>query len=202
MRLILALILLAVDSRADVLTLTLDQPNLSVTAGVSVEFSGSLSNPGATDIFLNGDEISLNQSLFVDDSPFFTFAPLFLSPGQTYTGPFFNVFAGLNATPGLYSGSFSVDGGADANARSAEELSAGQVEMGFMEWVHECFSIMLSLANPLNHRVTEITERKKHNIEKQRPSISGRKSFCSPFSGFLNIMFFPLCDLCDSVVKT
>jgi hypothetical protein len=112
-----AILAIRFSADADVLAINFDQSTLNVTVGDSVEFTGELTNPGTTDIFLNGGGISLDQSLFADPSPFFTFAPAFLSNGETYTGPFFTVFTIPSITvPGSYSGTFEVDGGTDSNA--------------------------------------------------------------------------------------
>jgi len=116
---ILPILTLAVlPAGASVLNFDLTTAVLSAPAGQSstLEFIGTLSDPTTTDVFLNGDLSALDPSLTVDDSPFFTFAPLFLPGGGTYSGPFFDVLV-LPGTPsGSYSGSFTIQGGANANA--------------------------------------------------------------------------------------
>src|ERR1017187_7353546 len=104
-------------AHADLLAFNLTPATLTSAPGGTVEFTGTLNNPGTTDVFLNGDVNSLPYTkLTVDDSPFFIFSQLFLMPGQTYTGPFFDVTVDAAAVPGSYSGSFTIQGGADANA--------------------------------------------------------------------------------------
>jgi hypothetical protein len=82
----------------------------------TVEFSGTLTNTGVANVFLNGDvSILAYTGLSLDDSPFFINAPLFLVPGQSYVGPFFDVTAAASALSGSYSGSYTIQGGSDAN---------------------------------------------------------------------------------------
>lgn len=89
---------------------------LSTVPGGTIEFIGTLTNSGAADVFLNGDvSILPNTLLTLDDSPFFINSPLFLMPSQSYVGPFFDVAADAGALSGIYSGSFTIQGGADSN---------------------------------------------------------------------------------------
>jgi hypothetical protein len=83
----------------------------------AAEFTGTLMNPGTSDVYLNGDVSSLPYpDLMVDGSPFFTFSPLFLPGGGTYTGPFFDVDVSPSAASMTYDGTFTIQGGADANS--------------------------------------------------------------------------------------
>jgi hypothetical protein len=103
-------------AHADALNFSLTPATLSASAGGMVEFTGTLTNPGSNDVFLNGDVAVLPySSLALDDSPFFIFSPLFLAGGETYTGPFFDVTVNAAALPGAYSGSFTIQGGPDSN---------------------------------------------------------------------------------------
>lgn len=113
-----ALILAVLPASADVLDFALTPAVLSAPAGqgTTLEFTGTLSNPTIGDVFLNGDFSVLDPILTLDDSPFFTFSPLFLPAGGTYTGPFFDVLVDPSVLPGNYSGSFTIQGGADAMA--------------------------------------------------------------------------------------
>ena len=89
----------------------------SGTPGDVIHFSGTLINMGATSAFLNGDSsILLYTQLLVDDLPFFNNAPLFLSPGSSYSGPLFDVDVLSPAVPNTYQGSFTIEGGTDSNA--------------------------------------------------------------------------------------
>ncbi len=113
-----ALILAVLPASADVLNFALTPAVLGAPAGqaTTLEFTGTLSNPTTGDVFLNGDLSVLEPTLTLDDSPFFTFSPLFLPGGGAYTGPFFDVLVGPSILPGSYSGSFIIQGGADAMA--------------------------------------------------------------------------------------
>ncbi len=92
------------------------------TPGSILQFTDTLSNSSTTDtVFLNGDSKNLNApGLTLDDSPFNNSAPLSLGPlgsgNDTYTGDFFDVSIDPSAQPGTYSGTFTIQGGADINA--------------------------------------------------------------------------------------
>lgn len=114
------------------LDLTLTDPDQTVTQGTTiVAFDATISNPSTTDtLYLNGDASSTSSPfLTVDDSPFFTNAPLSLAPGAS-TAPFelFDLDLAADAPLGTYTtNSFSILGGADggtltdfANIGSAE----------------------------------------------------------------------------------
>ncbi len=102
-------------ARADAI-LTFAPQMLSTAAGGTVEFDGTLTNTGLADLYLNGDQISFYFSdMTVDDSPFIFNAPLFLSPEGSYTGAFIDVTADAATPSGSYSGSYTIQGGADAN---------------------------------------------------------------------------------------
>ena len=105
------------SARGDVI-FNLTPSALTTSPGGTVEFTGTLTNTGSTDVFLNGDSAGgLPPILTLDDSPFFGNAPLFLTgTGGFYSGPFFDVMVVPAALPGIYSGgSFTIQGGADSN---------------------------------------------------------------------------------------
>jgi len=104
--------------KADPVTVTSD-PSHSVLQGGSVSFFATVSNGGDPTVFLNAISITLTGpgGLTYDETPFYLNTPLFLNAGET-TGlvSFFDVFADLTVTPGIYSGSFAVLGGVDNGA--------------------------------------------------------------------------------------
>ena len=101
-------------ARADAI-LDLTPSTLDTAAGGIVEFVGTLTNTGDTDLYLNGDGITYPLAdLTVDDSPFFNNSPLFLSPGGAYTGPFIDVTVDPATPSGSYSGSYTIQGGSDS----------------------------------------------------------------------------------------
>ncbi len=104
------------DCRADVM-FNLTPAMLNAAPGGTVEFTGTLTNAGAVDVFLNGDlSVFPYLTLTLDDSPFFANAPLSLSAdGGEYSGPLFDVTISPVALPGPYSGSFIIQGGSDSN---------------------------------------------------------------------------------------
>jgi hypothetical protein len=113
---------LSAAARAGRLDLTLVDPDVVVTQGGTVAaFDATITNTSTATIFLNGDSFDASSPLgSVDDSPFYSNAPLSLTAGQT-SGPFELFDVSLNAsTPvGTYGGTgnvFSILGGGDENA--------------------------------------------------------------------------------------
>ena len=102
-------------ARADaVLTFT---PNtLQITPGGTVEFDGTLANTGTTAIYLNNDVFSfLSPDLTIDDSPFIFEGPSSLAAGDSFTGAFIDVTADAATLSGSYSGTYTIQGGADGD---------------------------------------------------------------------------------------
>lgn len=107
------LILLSVSAKADPLTLTLTNPNQSGTVGSILTFGGSVTNAAAPAVQIVSSQFTFNDgagTLLFDDSPFVAnFLFQSVGPGATL-GPLdmftVEIFAG--ATPGIYSGVFSV----------------------------------------------------------------------------------------------
>ena len=118
-------LLFAAPSSASILQLnfTLANPAQSfVPGGPIVAFIGTITAPStnSANVFLNGDSNNVDYPLLLDDSPFFNNAPLFLTPGQSYTGELFAVTVPNTAVSGVtYNGYFEIDGGADGNAGDA-----------------------------------------------------------------------------------
>jgi hypothetical protein len=116
---------------------TLASDTLSDVRGGVVVFDGTLTNSGTDDVFLNGVVSFISSpDLTVDDQPFFLNTPLFLPPnGGTFTGELFDVAISSAAAIGAYTGSFTIQGGADAEAFdslatanfSVEVVSASQI---------------------------------------------------------------------------
>ncbi len=114
-----AMLLTAPAAQAQ-LTLTLTPPNQVGAAGSAFTFSGTLANPTASSVFLNGDSLTFNGPGTTDDSAFFNNAPFSLDPlgsgTDSYTGSLFTVTLDPAAAPGSYFGTFAVLGGADGSA--------------------------------------------------------------------------------------
>ncbi len=110
----------AAVAHADTVTFTLTNPTQSIsgqdggTLTYEVTASASASNGG--DVFLNGDSFNVGGTLTVDDSDFFTDAPVSLTPGDSETFDLFAVNVPADTIPGNYSGFFTVLGGADGGA--------------------------------------------------------------------------------------
>lgn len=107
---------LASQANAD-LIFTLDTPTFSGAPGDNIDIMGTLLNPDQSSIFLNGFSGFLtNPDLDFDTTDFFTIVPAVIGNGESYSGPIAGVLVGLSGQPGNYSGSITLQGGADANA--------------------------------------------------------------------------------------
>jgi hypothetical protein len=119
---IAALALFACGTRADSDTLdfTLSPASQTVVDGtLVVVFNGTISNPSATDtIWLNGDDTSTNSGLVTVNDLGLINVPLFLDPGQSsgLITDVFEVDLDPTLTPGAYTGTFSILGGADGGS--------------------------------------------------------------------------------------
>jgi PEP-CTERM motif len=111
-RVLAVLITAGVSSAPAALLLNLDS-SLQYTTGANVLFSGTLTNTGPGDLYLNGT--STTSVLPVDDSPFFSTAPPILLAGATVSGPLFSVMVPGATSLGLYTGTFNILGGAAAD---------------------------------------------------------------------------------------
>jgi hypothetical protein len=119
--LILILALSPVAARADIVTLTLDNPVLTVSPGDTVTFLATVSAPDTNSaaVYLNGDTIDPGASPFTaSDSDFFNNFPFFLNPGDSFDGALFTVTLNPDAAVGTdYSGTFILEGGSDGSAQ-------------------------------------------------------------------------------------
>lgn len=116
------------------LAFTLMPPAQAGAPGTTLHFTGTLRNTTAAVVFLNGDSATLNApALTLDDTPFLG-APVSLAPagqaGSTYTGGFFDVMIPQSALPGVFSGSFSILGGATNTANDVQASQPLSVTVG------------------------------------------------------------------------
>jgi hypothetical protein len=106
---------------ADPISVNLTSPTLSGAPGSRVTFNGILMNTTASTVFLNAAGVNLAGFLPADEDtgPFFANAPLSLLGGAS-TAPIglFTIHIPNPFPAGSYPGTFTVLGGADANAES------------------------------------------------------------------------------------
>ena len=151
----LALLPCAVAS-ADTITITLDSPTLSGSAGDTLQFFGTLTNTTADTVFLNDVNFNLASIPLssIDNSPFFTNAPVSLDAAGSLDGGFtsgdiqlFNIAIPDPFTPGNYSGTFQVLGGADGGSQDIVGTADFTVQvLGPVSGVPEPASLGLMLA--------------------------------------------------------
>jgi len=113
----LALLLSAASMRAD-LAFVLTPAAQSGVGTNEVFFTGTLTNTSLTDnLFLNNIQFSFNGAatnyLTADTNIFFANVPGILLPGETYADIVFGVAINPATPPGDYSGTATIQGGAD-----------------------------------------------------------------------------------------
>lgn len=110
-----AALLLSVPASADSIDLTLANPLQVAGQGSTVTFTATVNAPAtnSSTIYLNSDSFIVDAPLALDDSGFLLTFPLFMNPGDTYTGVLFTVNVPLSAPLGVYNGSFQILGGGD-----------------------------------------------------------------------------------------
>ena len=95
------------------------QGTITIAQGGTGTFNGSVTNSGPPRVYLNGLGIvsfTGPAGITFDTNPFIANTPPFLDSMQTTgTVGFFDVFVNIAVAPGMYSGSFSVQGGSDPN---------------------------------------------------------------------------------------
>jgi len=106
-------------------------------------FIGTITNPGASDVFLNGTLSLIPVGLHVDDDPFFLNTPLFLAPGGSFMGELFDVDIAADTAPGTYPGSLAILGGADGNSFDNLASVVFSVTVGGVSTVPEPNAILL-----------------------------------------------------------
>ena len=143
---ILMIGLICASARADQLTITLDSPTLTGLPGDVLQFFGTLSNTTGTDLFLNADNFNLAafDPSAIDDSLFFTNAPLFLGAnGSTGDIGLFNITIPNPFFTGGYGGVFQVLGGSDGNVQDVIGSASFTVQVQQTTTVPESSSVPL-----------------------------------------------------------
>jgi PEP-CTERM motif-containing protein len=108
------LLLSASVASATTIGISLASPDETATTGDVLSFMATISNSGASSIYLNADSHTEDAGLTVDDSPFFSNFPISLNPGDSATAVLFAVT--VTGGPGVYSGFFDIQGGTDPSA--------------------------------------------------------------------------------------
>ncbi len=107
------LLLVAQPLRAGAV-LTLDQSVITGLAGNTLTFSGTITNTGGQELFLNGISFTLGSSeLAFEPTAFFNLVPASLAIGSSYSGQLFGVMASATIPSGDYGGSVGFLGGLD-----------------------------------------------------------------------------------------
>jgi hypothetical protein len=114
-----ALVLTSTAARAETIDLKLSQSTVSTSPGQTISFSATISaaSTNSAPVNLVSDSANVDSPLTLDDSPFITSFPLFLNPGDSFTGVLFDVTVPSTAALGPYNGFFDILGGADSSSQ-------------------------------------------------------------------------------------
>lgn len=111
------LALVTAVAHADTLTFSLSNATQTIApTGGTLSFSGTLAaaSTNTGNEYLNSDLYNVASPLSLDDTAFYTTTPLFLAPGQSFTGILFTIAVPSATAIKTYSGNFTVLGGATA----------------------------------------------------------------------------------------
>jgi hypothetical protein len=102
---------------ASPITINFSSSLVTGARGQTVTFSASITNTTSAPVFLNGDSLNITAPLVGDDTKFFLNSPLFVA-GSTTTSvfPIFDITIPASAPVGVYSGDFTIQGGANPSA--------------------------------------------------------------------------------------
>src|SRR5579875_2352182 len=117
--LLFAIGLSATTARADLVTLTINNPMQNALQGTTLDYYATVAAPATNSnpVYLNGDNINstLPSSVTVDDSPFDNNFPLSLAPGTSFTGLLFDIVIPPDLPIATYTGTFALVGGPDSS---------------------------------------------------------------------------------------
>ncbi len=98
---------------ADTVNFSLVNPVQTGAPGTVFSYDATVSAPlsNMADVYLVGDSPTTQGPLTIDDSDFFTNFPLFLAPGDSFTGTLFTVSSFPDSAATSTTGSFVLEGG-------------------------------------------------------------------------------------------
>ena len=146
---ILASVLLMGGAARAQVSLVLTPAGQIGTATNEMNFSGSLTNTGSTNLYLNDIQCILfppgSISLNADTNAFFANVPGILLPGESYTDVVFGLTLGAVAPPGVYNGTVTILGGSNIFAASNLASASFQVSLadsvgdGIPDWWRQLY---------------------------------------------------------------
>jgi hypothetical protein len=99
---------------ADTVSFSLLSPAQSGPEGTVFTYAATVTNTNTVVEYLNSDSVTLSGPLAVDDSDFSNNFPLFLNPGDSFTGDLFTVTATAGSGGTTTTGFFDLQGGPGA----------------------------------------------------------------------------------------
>jgi hypothetical protein len=112
--------LASVSAKADEVTITIDQPSQTASAGATLQFFGTITNDTDSTLYLNSDDLTLPGLSLTTTDQFFNTVPNALAPdGSSGDIELFDVTVSnpLLDPAGTYSGTYNLTGGPDGNAQ-------------------------------------------------------------------------------------
>jgi hypothetical protein len=115
-------------AKADSITITFDQPNQFAAPGETLQFFGTITNDTNTTIYLNNDDLNPGSFSLATNDQFFSNVPISLAPsGQPGDSSgdieLFDITVSnpLLDSGGTYTGTYTLFGGADGGANTAQD---------------------------------------------------------------------------------
>jgi hypothetical protein len=108
---IVGLLACGTNAKADEFSFTIDPVTQQAVPGDILTFFGTVSNSGASLIYLVGDTATADVGLSVDDSSFNNKFPGVLDPSEVFTAELFSLTVSPGAPAGSYGGIFVIQGG-------------------------------------------------------------------------------------------
>jgi hypothetical protein len=110
----------SVAAKADDITITLDAPSQTSSAGGTLQFFGTITNDTDTTLYLNSDDLTIDGVSLTTADQFFNNVPFSLAPdGNSGDIELFVVTVSdpLLDAAGTYDGSYTLVGGTDGSAQ-------------------------------------------------------------------------------------
>jgi hypothetical protein len=111
-------------AKADEVTITFDQPTQTGVAGQTLDFFGTITNDTSDTIYFNSDSLNFGSPGFTQVDQFFNTVPVSLAAGDSSSDiELFDISVNnpFGNTLGIYSGTYTLVGGDDDGAGTAQD---------------------------------------------------------------------------------
>ena len=144
---IVGLLLAATAANADPLSLTFTQAFQSGVGGDTLTFDVNVINNSPTEVVdFNSDSLNISPvgNDLVTNDEFFANSPFFLNPGDSSEYEAFTVFIPSGTAPGLYEGSYVIEGGPTGS--DFDEVGAGIFDVNVTPEPSSIFLMLTGMA--------------------------------------------------------